>query len=110
MPITFPLRRGLRLVIDSSKVKRDEPNENTVLREGPMKNQLIYRWQAAYLSAILEFDPSKISAKVRQALAAIEERLKLPLVSGSPEYHAIQDAKSRITVLKANIPKMAFSW
>ena len=75
-----------------------------------MKEQLIYRWQAAYLSAILEFDPLKISSKVRKALAAIEERLKLPLVSGSHEHHAIKDAKSRLAVLKANIPKMAFSW
>ena len=75
-----------------------------------MNNQLIYRWQAAYLSAILEFDSSKIPAKVRNALSSIEERLKLPLLSGSPEYQAIQDAKSRITALRASIPKMAFNW
>ena len=75
-----------------------------------MNNQLNYRWQAAYLSAILEFDPSKVPAKVRTALSSIEERLKLPLLSGSPEHRAIQDAKSGITVLKANIPKLAFGW
>jgi hypothetical protein len=75
-----------------------------------MNNQLKYRWQAAYLSAILEFDSSKISAKVRKAISSIEERLKLPLISGSPEYQAIQDAKSGITVLKASIPKMVLSW
>jgi hypothetical protein len=75
-----------------------------------MNNQLRYRWQAAYLSAILEFNPSKMPAKVRKAVSSIEERLKLPLLSGSPEYRAIQDAKSGITVLKANIPKLAFGW
>jgi hypothetical protein len=84
---------------------------STVLREGPMNKQLKYRWQVAYLSAILEFDSSKTPAKVRKALSSIEDRLKLPLISGSPNirYQAIQDAKSGITVLKASIPKMVFS-
>jgi hypothetical protein len=81
-----------------------------VPREGPMNNQLKYRWQAAYLSALLEFDSSKIPAKVRKALSSIAERLNLPLISGSSEYQAIQDAKSAITVLRASIPKMGFSW
>jgi hypothetical protein len=75
-----------------------------------MNNQLKYRWQAAYLSAILEFDSSKIPAKVKKALSSIEDRLKLPLILGSPEYRAIQDAKSGIAVLRASIPKMAPSW
>ena len=75
-----------------------------------MNNQLNYRWQAAYLSAILEFDPSKVPAKVRTARSSIEERLKLPLISGSPEYQAIQDAKSGMAVLRASIPKPNFSW
>jgi hypothetical protein len=75
-----------------------------------MNSQLNYRWQAAYLSAILESDSSKIHAKVRKALSSIEERLKLPLISGSPEYQAIQDAKSGMAVLRASIPKRAFSW
>jgi hypothetical protein len=75
-----------------------------------MNNQLKYRRQAAYLSAILEFDSSKIPAKVRKALSYIEERLKLPLRSGSPEYQAIQDARSGVTVLRASIPKMASNW
>jgi hypothetical protein len=75
-----------------------------------MNNQLKYRWQAAYFSAILEFNSSKMPAKVRKAVSSIEERLKLPLISGSPEYQAIQDAKSGITVLKASIPKIVLSW
>jgi hypothetical protein len=75
-----------------------------------MNNQLKYRWQAAYLSAILEFNPSKVPAKVKKALSSIEDRLKLPLISGSPEYQAIQDAKSGITVLRASVPKMTLSW
>jgi hypothetical protein len=33
-----------------------------------MNSQLKYRWQAAYLSAILEFNPSKMPAKVRKAI------------------------------------------
>jgi hypothetical protein len=49
-----------------------------------MNNQLKYRWQAAYLSAILESDSSKIPAKVRKARSSIEERLKLPLFQAAP--------------------------
>jgi hypothetical protein len=49
-----------------------------------MNNQLNYRWQAAYLSAILEFDSSKVPAKVRKARSSIEERLKLPLFRAAP--------------------------
>ena len=75
-----------------------------------MNNQLNYRWQAAYLSAILEFDSSKVPAKVRKARSSIEERLKLPLIPGSPEYWALHDAKSGIAVLRASIPNMTFSW
>jgi hypothetical protein len=78
--------------------------------EGPMNNQLRYRWQAAYLSAILEFDSSKIPVKARKALSSIEGCLKLPLISGSPEYRAIHDVKSGIAVLRASTPKMTLSW
>ena len=74
-----------------------------------MQNQLTYPWQTAYVSALMEFDPSKIAAKVREALSSIEDRLKLPLIFGALEYQAIQDARSGISVLKASIPKVAFS-
>jgi hypothetical protein len=59
-----------------------------------MNKQLKYRWQVAYLSAILEFDSSKTPAKVRKALSSIEDRLKLPLISGSPEYQNIRLSKT----------------
>jgi hypothetical protein len=38
-----------------------------------VKNPLTCLWQSAYLSAILQFDPSKIAAKVKEALSSIEE-------------------------------------
>jgi hypothetical protein len=60
------------------------------------EQQLKYRWQAAYLSAILEFDSSKIPAKVRKALSSIEDRLKLPLISGSPEYQNISYPRRQV--------------
>jgi hypothetical protein len=75
-----------------------------------MDNLLIYPWQSAYSSALWEFDPSKIAARVRVALSSIEERLRLSLICGDPEYQAIQDARSGITVLKTSIPKMPFGW
>jgi hypothetical protein len=72
-----------------------------------MNNPLTYPWQLAYLSAMLEFDPSKIDAKIGEALSSIEERLKLPLIYGGLEYQAIQDARSGITVLQAGVPAFA---
>jgi hypothetical protein len=54
----------------------------------------------------LEFEPSKVPAKVRKALSSIEERLKLPLLSGSAEYQALQDANSGTAALSASVPKM----
>jgi hypothetical protein len=68
-----------------------------------MSSQLHYPWQSAYLSAILEFDPVKISHRIDQAVRVIEARLKMPLEPNSLEHQAIEDARSGIAMLKATI-------
>ena len=66
-----------------------------------MNNSATYPWQTAYVSAILEFEPRKLSAKIKEAVRVIHERLKDPIQFASPEYQAIQDALRAIGVLSA---------
>lgn len=66
-----------------------------------MNNVAIYPWQTAYVSAILEFEPKKLSAKIKEAVRVIHERMKDPIQFASQEYQAIQDALRAIGVLSA---------
>jgi hypothetical protein len=68
---------------------------------GTMNKVAIYSWQAAYVSAILEFEPKRLSAKIKEAVRLIHERMKDPIQSASQEYQAIQDALGAIGVLSA---------
>jgi len=68
-----------------------------------MSPEIHYPWQSAYLSAILEFDPIKISYRIDQAVRVIEERMKMPIEAGSLEYQALQNARSGIAMIKATI-------
>ena len=67
-----------------------------------MNNSATYPWQAAYLSAILEFEPKRLSAKIKEAVRVIHERMKAPIQFASQEYQAIQDALRAIGVLCAD--------
>ena len=62
-----------------------------------------YWWQSAYLSAILEFDPIKVSYRIDQAVSLIQERMKMPLEPDRLERQALEDARSGIAMLKATI-------
>jgi hypothetical protein len=71
-----------------------------------MNNQAIYPWQTAYVSAILEFEPKKLAAKIKEAVRGIHERMKDPIQFASHEYQAIQDALRAIGVLCAGTKKL----
>ena len=69
---------------------------------GIMNNSATYPWQTAYVSAILEFEPKKLSTKIKEALRVIHKRMKDPIQFASHEYQAIQDALGAIGVLRAD--------
>jgi hypothetical protein len=70
-----------------------------------MNKSAIYRWQTAYMSAVLEFDPQKMAIKVNEAVRVIHERMKQPLKLGGQEHRAIQDARTGIAMLTAEMGK-----
>ena len=70
-----------------------------------MNNLATYPWQTAYMSAILEFDPKNLSAKTNEAVRVIHERMKKPIKLGGLEHRAIQDARTGIAMLTAEIDK-----
>jgi hypothetical protein len=51
-----------------------------------MNNSAIYPWQTAYVCAILEFEPKKLSAKIKGAVRVIHERVTDPIEFASHEY------------------------
>jgi hypothetical protein len=63
-----------------------------------MNNSAIYPRRTACVSAILEFKPKKLAAKIKEAVRVIHERMKDPIQLASPEYQAIQDALRAIGV------------
>ena len=67
-----------------------------------MNNPAIYPWQTSYVSAILEFEPKILSAKIKEAVRVTHERMKDPIQFASHEYQAIQDALRAIGVLSAS--------
>jgi hypothetical protein len=71
-----------------------------------MNNSAIYPWQTDYVSAILEFEPKKLSTKIKEAVRVIHERMKDPIQFASQEYQAIQDALRAIAVLSAEAPNL----
>jgi hypothetical protein len=71
-----------------------------------MKNPAIYPWQTAYVSAILEFEPKKLSTKIKEAVRVIHERIKEPVQFASHEHQAIHDALRAIGVLCAGTNKL----
>ena len=70
-----------------------------------MNSLAIYPWQTAYVSAILEFDPKNLSVKTNEAVRMIHERMKKPITRGGHEHRAIQDARTGLAMLTAEISK-----
>ena len=62
-------------------------------------NSTVYRWQTPYDSAVLEMDLAQIPTRVKEALKAIEERLRSCIEYGSPEHRAIEDARRALATL-----------
>jgi hypothetical protein len=60
----------------------------------------VYRWQATYDSAVLEMDLARMPDRVKDALKAIEERLRSFIVYGSPEHTAIESARKALAALR----------
>ncbi|MGC1906010.1 MAG: hypothetical protein WA715_19485 [Candidatus Acidiferrum sp.] len=74
-----------------------------------MNNSATYPWQTAYVSVILEFEPKKLSTKIKEADRVIHERMKEPIQFASQEYQAIQDALRAIGVLSRGMNHPSFN-
>ena len=59
-----------------------------------------YSWQQAYSAATFETDSAILSDRIKEALEVMRARAYAVGI-GSPEYHAIQDAKHALGTLKA---------
>jgi hypothetical protein len=66
-----------------------------------MNSPTVYRWQTPYDSAVLEMDLARVPTRVKEALGAIEERLRSCIEYGSTEHRAIEDARRALAALKA---------
>jgi hypothetical protein len=58
-------------------------------------------WRTAYLSAIFETDPAKLTLNIASARAAIIERLNSPIEISRLEHEAIEVARLKLATLKA---------
>jgi hypothetical protein len=69
-------------------------------------------WRTAYVSALFETDPAKMTLKIANARAAIAERLNSPVEIGKLEHESIEAARERLATLKAQqveVVKLALS-
>ena len=69
-------------------------------------------WRTAYVSAILETDPVRMTLRIADARAAITERLKSPIEIGKFEHDGIEAARQRLATLTAQqveVVKLALS-
>jgi len=60
----------------------------------------MYLWQAEYISAISETDPSQLPRRIYEAIAAIDQRLLAPVKHGSAEEQALKKARELLSTLK----------
>jgi hypothetical protein len=58
-------------------------------------------WRTAYVAAIFETDPAKLTLTIADARAAITERLNNPIEISKLEYEAIEAARQGLATLKA---------
>jgi hypothetical protein len=64
-----------------------------------MTDPEVYGWQSAYGRAILETDDLLITARIYEAISAIEQRRLSPVESNSDEDCALNDAELGIKAL-----------
>jgi hypothetical protein len=55
----------------------------------------VYFWQLDYIAAILETDDARVSHRLDEAFAAIEQRLLSPVEPGSLEENALKQVFQR---------------
>jgi len=87
-------------------------NVSELLKEGFMTESPSSLWRTAYVSAIFETDPAKMTLKIADARAAIAERLNSPVEIGKLEHEAIEVARQRLATMKARpveVVKLALS-
>jgi hypothetical protein len=68
-----------------------------------MKQLETYLWHPAYVSAILETDDALMPTRIYEALAAIEQRLLIPIEAGDVEQKEIEHAQTGLLTLKAEL-------
>ena len=61
----------------------------------------MYSWQVDFIAALLETDDSKLPRRLYEAIAAIEQRLLIPVEPGSIEDRAIKQAQKVLAVIRA---------
>jgi hypothetical protein len=69
-------------------------------------------WRTAYVSAIFETNPAKMTLKIAEARAAFTERLNSPIEIGKFEHEGIEAARQRLATLEAQrveVVKLAVS-
>jgi hypothetical protein len=64
-----------------------------------------YLWQPAYVAALLETDKSRVSGRIYEAIAAIEQRLLVPIEPSSIEAVAIRNAQAMLEALRAELSR-----
>jgi hypothetical protein len=72
-----------------------------LLKEGFMTECLSSLWRTAYVSAIFETNPAKMTLKIADARAAITERLNSPIEISKFEHEGMEAARQRLATLKA---------
>jgi len=65
-----------------------------------MNNLPLSPWRTAYACAIFETDQQKIALRISDALAAINERLGVPMEIGGVEQKSIEAARRVLATLK----------
>jgi hypothetical protein len=58
-------------------------------------------WRTAYISAIFETDPAKLTLTIADARVAITERLNSPIEISTLEHEAIEAARLKLATLQA---------
>ena len=59
---------------------------SSVLKEGSVRDISSSLWRTAYISAIFETDPAKMTLKIADARVAISDRLNSPIEIGRLEH------------------------
>ena len=64
---------------------------------------MVYKWSAAYQSAVSATGPGLLGSRIADALSAIEARLDSPPPVDDAEHNEIQDALLVLQALKAEL-------